>query len=171
MSKAEYSTENIGHYGLAFSHYTHFTSPIRRYPDVMVHRLLQRYLDGEKITEKEAIEEQCKHSSAMEKLSTDAERSSIKYMQVKYLLGKEGQEFLGTISGVTEFGLFVELKESLCEGLVSMRDLRDDHYDLNKETFSLTGRRTHKSFQLGDEIRIKVRSVDLVKKQIDFQLA
>ena len=171
MSKAKYTTDNIGHYGLGFDYYSHFTSPIRRWPDVMVHRLLQRYLDGEKITEKEAIEEQCKHSSAMEKLSTDAERSSIKYMQVKYLLGKEGQEFLGTISGVTEFGMFVELKESLCEGLVSMRDLKDDHYDLNKETFSLTGRRTHKSFQLGDEIRIKVRNVDLVKKQIDFQLA
>ena len=171
MSKAKYTTDNIGHYGLGFDYYSHFTSPIRRWPDVMVHRLLQRYLDGEKVTEKEAIEEQCKHSSAMEKLSTDAERSSIKYMQVKYLLGKEGQEFLGTISGVTEFGMFVELKESLCEGLVSMRDLRDDHYDLNKETFSLTGRRSHKSFQLGDEIRIKVRNVDLVKKQIDFQLA
>ena len=171
MSKAKYTTENIGHYGLGFEYYSHFTSPIRRWPDVMVHRLLQRYLDGEKVNEKESIEEQCKHSSAMEKLSTDAERSSIKYMQVKYLLGKEGQEFLGTISGVTEFGMFIELKDSLCEGLVSMRDLKDDHYDLNKETFSLIGRKTNKSFQLGDEIRIRVRNVDLIKKQIDFQLA
>ena len=171
MSKAKYTIENIGHYGLGFEYYSHFTSPIRRWPDVMVHRLLQRYLDGEKVTEKELIEEQCKHSSAMEKLSTDAERSSIKYMQVKYLIGKEGQEFDGTISGVTEFGMFVELKESLCEGLVSMRDLNDDHYELRKESFSLIGRNTNRSFQLGDDVRIRVRNVDLVKKQIDFQLA
>jgi len=170
MSKAKYTIENIGHYGLGFDYYSHFTSPIRRWPDVMVHRLLQRYLDGEKVTEKEAIEEQCKHSSAMEKLSTDAERSSIKYMQVKYLMGKVGQEFMGAVSGVTEFGMFIELKESLCEGLVSMRDLKDDHYELHKETFSLVGKRTKKRFQLGDSIKVRVRNVDLVKKQIDFQL-
>ena len=170
MSKAKYTIENIGHYGLGFDYYSHFTSPIRRWPDVMVHRLLQRYLDGEKITEKEAIEEQCKHSSAMEKLSTDAERSSIKYMQVKYLMGKVGQEFMGAVSGVTEFGMFIELKESLCEGLVSMRNLKDDHYELHKETFSLVGKRTKKRFQLGDSIKVRVRNVDLVKKQIDFQL-
>jgi len=170
MSKAKYTIENIGHYGLGFDYYSHFTSPIRRWPDVMVHRLLQRYLDGEKVTEKEAIEEQCKHSSAMEKLSTDAERSSIKYMQVKYLMGKVGQEFMGSVSGVTEFGMFIELKESLCEGLVSMRDLKDDHYELHKETFSLVGKRTKKRFQLGDAIKVRVRNVDLVKKQIDFQL-
>ena len=170
MSKAKYTIENIGHYGLGFDYYSHFTSPIRRWPDVMVHRLLQRYLDGEKVTEKEAIEEQCKHSSAMEKLSTDAERSSIKYMQVKYLMGKVGQEFMGSVSGVTEFGMFIELKESLCEGLVSMRDLKDDHYELHKETFSLVGKRTKKRFQLGDSLKVRVRNVDLVKKQIDFQL-
>ena len=170
MSKAKYTIENIGHYGLGFDYYSHFTSPIRRWPDVMVHRLLQRYLDGEKVTEKEAIEEQCKHSSAMEKLSTDAERSSIKYMQVKYLMGKVGQEFMGSVSGVTEFGMFIELKESLCEGLVSMRDLKDDHYELHKETFSLVGKRTKKRFQLGDALKVRVRNVDLVKKQIDFQL-
>lgn len=170
MSKAKYTIENIGHYGLGFDYYSHFTSPIRRWPDVMVHRLLQRYLDGEKVTEKEAIEEQCKHSSAMEKLSTDAERSSIKYMQVKYLMGKVGQEFMGAVSGVTEFGMFIELKDSLCEGLVSMRDLKDDHYELHKETFSLVGKRTKKRFQLGDSIKVRVRNVDLVKKQIDFQL-
>lgn len=171
MSKAKYTVENIGHYGLGFDYYSHFTSPIRRWPDVMVHRLLQRYLDGEKVNEKDDIEEQCKHSSAMEKLSTDAERASIKYMQVKYLLGKEGQEFNGVVSGVTEFGMFVELEESLCEGLVAMRDLKDDHYDLNKETFSLEGRKTGNRFQLGDQVRIRVRNVDLVKKQIDFELA
>ncbi len=170
MSKAKYTIENIGHYGLGFDYYSHFTSPIRRWPDVMVHRLLQRYLDGEKVTEKEAIEEQCKHSSAMEKLSTDAERSSIKYMQVKYLMGKVGQEFMGSVSGVTEFGMFIELKESLCEGLVSMRDLKDDHYELHKETFSLVGKRTKKRFQLGDAVKVRVRNVDLVKKQIDFQM-
>ena len=170
MSKAKYTIENIGHYGLGFDYYSHFTSPIRRWPDVMVHRLLQRYLDGEKVTEKESIEEQCKHSSAMEKLSTDAERSSIKYMQVKYLMGKVGQEFMGSVSGVTDFGMFIELKESLCEGLVSMRDLKDDHYELHKETFSLVGKRTKKHFQLGDALKVRVRNVDLVKKQIDFQL-
>jgi ribonuclease R len=171
MSKAKYTIENIGHYGLGFDYYSHFTSPIRRWPDVMVHRLLQRYLDGEKIEEKDAIEEQCKHSSAMEKLSTDAERASIKYMQVKYLVGKEGQEFMGVVSGVTEFGMFIELEESLCEGLVAMRDLNDDHYELNKESFSLVGRRNGRKFQLGDQVRIRVRNVDLVKKQIDFELA
>ena len=170
MSKAKYTIENIGHYGLGFDYYTHFTSPIRRWPDVMVHRLLHYYLDGEKVKEKDAIEEQCKHSSAMEKLSTDAERASIKYMQVKYLVGKEGEEFNAVVSGVTEFGMFVELEESLCEGLVSMRDLKDDHYELNRETFSLVGRKNGKKFQLGDQLRVRVRNVDLVKKQLDFEL-
>ena len=170
MSKAKYTTENIGHYGLGFNYYTHFTSPIRRWPDVMVHRLLQHYFDGENIKNKEAIEAQCKHSSEMEKLSTDAERSSIKYMQVKYLVGKEGQEFNALVSGVTEFGMFVELQDSLCEGLVSMRDIKDDHYVLNKESFSLVGRKTGKKFQLGDPLRVRVRNVDLVKKQLDFEL-
>ena len=170
MSKAKYTTENIGHYGLGFNYYTHFTSPIRRWPDVMVHRLLQHYLDGENIKNKEAIEAQCKHSSEMEKLSTDAERSSIKYMQVKYLVGKEGQEFNALVSGVTEFGMFVELEDSLCEGLVSMRDIKDDHYVLNRESFSLVGRKTGKKFQLGDPLRVRVRNVDLVKKQLDFEL-
>ena len=161
MSKAKYTTENIGHYGLGFQYYTHFTSPIRRWPDVMVHRLLQHYLDGEKIKNKEAIEAQCKHSSEMEKLSTDAERSSVKYMQVKYLEGKEGHEFNALISGVTEFGMFVELEDSLCEGLVSMRDIKDDHYVLNKESYSLIGRKTGNKFQLGDPLRVRVRNVDL----------
>lgn len=170
MSKAKYTVDNIGHYGLGFDYYTHFTSPIRRWPDVMVHRLLQRYLDGEKVSAKESIEEECKHASAMEKLATEAERSSIKYMQVKYLLGKEGCEFDGLISGVTEFGMFVELIDSLCEGLVAMRGLSDDHYDLDKATFSLIGRRTNNRYQLGDSVRIRVRNVDLVKKQLDFEL-
>ena len=170
MSKAKYTTENIGHYGLGFQYYTHFTSPIRRWPDVMVHRLLQHYLDGENIKNIEAIEAQCKHSSEMEKLSTDAERSSVKYMQVKYLAGKEGQEFNAFISGVTEFGMFVELEDSLCEGLVSIRDIKDDHYVLNKENYSLIGRKTGNKFQLGDPLRVRVRNVDLVKKQLDFEL-
>lgn len=171
MSKAKYTTENIGHYGLGFDYYSHFTSPIRRWPDVMVHRLLQTYLDGGKVENKPQIEEQCQHASAMEKLATEAERSSIKYMQVKYLLGKEGHQFDGLISGVTEYGIFVELIDSLCEGLVSMRDLRDDHYDLDKATFTLIGRSTGNKFQLGDLVRIKVKQVDLVKKQLDFQMA
>ena len=170
MSKAKYTTENIGHYGLGFHYYTHFTSPIRRWPDVMVHRLLQHYLDGEKVKNKEAIEAQCKHSSEMEKLSTEAERSSIKYMQVKYLVGKEGHEFNALVSGVTEFGMFVELEDSLCEGLISMRDIKDDHYVLNKESYSLIGRKTGNKFQLGDPLRVRVRNVDLVKKQLDFEL-
>ena len=170
MSKAKYTTENIGHYGLGFHYYTHFTSPIRRWPDVMVHRLLQHYLDGETVKNKHAIEVQCKHSSEMEKLSTDAERSSIKYMQVKYLVGKEGHEYNALVSGVTEFGMFVELEESLCEGLVSIRDIKDDHYVLNKESYSLIGRKTGNKFQLGDQLRVRVRNVDLVKKQLDFEL-
>ena len=170
MSKAKYTTENIGHYGLGFHYYTHFTSPIRRWPDVMVHRLLQKYLDGEKVKNKEAIEVQCKHSSEMEKLSTDAERGSIKYMQVKYLEGKEGHEFNALVSGVTEFGMFVELEDSLCEGLISIRDIKDDHYVLNKESYSLIGRKTGNKFQLGDPLRVRVRNVDLVKKQLDFEL-
>ena len=170
MSKAKYTSENIGHYGLGFQDYTHFTSPIRRWPDVMVHRLLQRYLDSEKVKEKEEIEVQCKHSSAMEKLATEAERASIKYMQVKYLMGKEGEEFNGVVSGVTEFGMFVELEESLCEGMVAIRDMKDDHYVLNKETYSLLGRKYGRKFQIGDKVRIAVRNVDLVKKKLDFDL-
>ncbi len=170
MSKAKYTVENIGHYGLGFDYYTHFTSPIRRWPDVMVHRLLQSYLDGKKISGKEIIEEHCKHSSAMEKLSTDAERASIKYMQVKYLVGKEGEIFKGIISGITEFGIFVELEESFCEGMVSVRDLKGDHYVFNKQSYSLVGKRTSNKFQLGDSLRIKVRNVDLVKKKLDFEL-
>jgi ribonuclease R len=170
MSKAKYTSDNIGHYGLGFQDYTHFTSPIRRWPDVMVHRLLQRYLDGEKVKEKEEIEVQCKHSSAMEKLATDAERASIKYMQVKYLMGKEGEEFNGVVSGVTEFGMFVELEESLCEGMVAIRDMKDDHYVLNKEAYSLLGRKYGRKFQIGDKVRITVRNVDLVKKKLDFDL-
>ena len=170
MSKAKYTINNIGHYGLGFDYYTHFTSPIRRWPDIMVHRLLQKYLEGEVNPDKIKLEEQCKHSSSMEKLSTEAERASIKYMQVKYLMGKEGKFFDGQISGVTDFGIFVELKDSLCEGRISLRNLKDDHYELNKETFSLIGRNTGNKFQLGDSLRIRILNVDLIKKQIDFGL-
>ena len=135
-----------------------------------VSRAIQLRHEGEKVKNKEAIEAQCKHSSEMEKLSTEAERSSIKYMQVKYLVGKEGHEFNALVSGVTEFGMFVELEDSLCEGLIPMRDIKDDHYVLNKESYSLIGRKTGNKFQLGDPLRVRVRNVDLLKKQLDFEL-
>ncbi|MEX2379631.1 MAG: RNB domain-containing ribonuclease, partial [Vicingaceae bacterium] len=133
MAKAEYSTENIGHYGLGFHYYSHFTSPIRRYPDVMVHRLLQHYLDGGKAVNQEELEDKCKHSSEREKLATDAERASIKFMQVKFMQGKEGEIFGGVVSGVSDFGLFVELAESKCEGLIRLKNLTDDYYTFNPD--------------------------------------
>lgn len=168
MAKAVYTTKNIGHYGLGFDYYTHFTSPIRRFPDVMVHRLLQHYLDGGKSPEITALEEQCKHSSDMEKLAADAERASIKYKQVQYLEDKIGEEFDGIISGVTEWGVFVELKENHCEGMVRLRDLRDDQYYFDEDNYCLKGRKFGKVITLGDEVRIEIKRADLVKKQLDF---
>ncbi|MDQ3046075.1 MAG: ribonuclease R [Bacteroidota bacterium] len=170
MAKAVYTTKNIGHYGLGFEHYTHFTSPIRRYPDVMVHRLLQHYLDGGKSPDAEKLEEQCKHSSDMEKLAADAERASIKYKQVQYLQDKVGQEFDGVISGVTEWGVFVEIIENHCEGMVRIRELRDDMYYFDEENYCLRGRKTGKVLTLGDKVRIEIKRADLVKKQLDFGL-
>lgn len=168
MSKAKYSTDNIGHYGLAFDYYSHFTSPIRRYPDVMVHRLLQFYLDGGKSVDEETYETKCLHSSTMENLATHAERDSIKYMQVRYMQDHKDQEFLGVISGVTEWGIFVEIIENKCEGMVRIREIKDDYYTFDEKQYALVGATTHNLLQLGDEIYVKVKNADLVKKQLDF---
>ena len=168
MSKAKYSTDNIGHYGLAFDYYSHFTSPIRRYPDVMVHRLLQYYLDGGKSADEETYEVKCLHSSTMEGLATNAERDSIKYMQVKYMQNHQDQEFLGVISGVTEWGIYVEIIENKCEGMVRIRDIKDDYYTFDEKQYALVGATSNQLLQLGDEIYVKVKNADLVKKQLDF---
>lgn len=168
MSKAKYSTDNIGHYGLAFDYYSHFTSPIRRYPDVMVHRLLQFYLDGGKSVSEEVYEEKCEHSSNMENLATSAERDSVKYMQVKYMKDHADQEFLGVISGVTEWGIYVEIIENKCEGMCRIREIKDDYYTFDEKQYALVGEISKKLLQLGDEVYVKVKNADLVKKQLDF---
>ena len=168
MSKAAYSTENIGHYGLAFDYYSHFTSPIRRYPDVMAHRLLQFYIDGGKSVSEEEYEEKCVHSSQMEGLAAQAERDSVKYMQVKYMQDHKDEEFLGVISGVTEWGIYVEIIENKCEGMVRIREIRDDYYTFDDKQYALVGEVSKNILQLGDEIYVKVKNADLVKKQLDF---
>ncbi|GIZ08058.1 ribonuclease R [Flavobacterium sp. UMI-01] len=168
MSKAKYSTDNIGHYGLAFDYYSHFTSPIRRYPDVMVHRLLQYYLDGGKSADEEVFETKCLHCSTMEGLATNAERDSIKYMQVKYMQDHQDQEFLGVISGVTEWGIYVEIIENKCEGMVRIRDIKEDYYTFDEKQYALVGATSERLLQLGDEIYVTVKNADLVKKQLDF---
>ncbi len=168
MSKAKYSTENIGHYGLAFDYYSHFTSPIRRYPDVMAHRLLQYYIDGGKSVSEEIYEEKCEHSSQMEYLAAQAERDSVKYMQVKYMQDHQDQEFLGVISGVTEWGIYVEIIENKCEGMCRIREIKDDYYTFDEKQYALVGEITKSLLQLGDEVYVKVKNADLVKKQLDF---
>ena len=170
MSKAIYSTENIGHYGLAFDYYTHFTSPIRRYPDVMAHRLLQYYLDGGKSPKVDAYEEKCKHSSEREFMASKAERDSIKYMQVKYMQDHQDQEFKGIISGVTEWGIYVEIIENKCEGMVRIRDIKSDFYIFDEKQYALSGQVTKNIYQLGDEVMVQVKNTDLERKHLDFNL-
>ncbi len=170
MSKAIYTTDNIGHYGLAFDYYTHFTSPIRRYPDVMVHRLLQHYLDGGKTPQAQAWEDRCKHSSDMENLAANAERDSVKYMQIKFMQDHKDREFAGVISGVTEWGIYVEIIENKCEGMVRIRDIKDDYYTFDERQYAIVGERTKKVYQLGDEVKVMVKDSDLIKRHLDFSL-
>ena len=169
MSKAKYTTQNIGHYGLAFEYYSHFTSPIRRYPDVMVHRLLQHYLEGGKSPDYAKHEALCEHSSEREKAASDAERASIKYMQAVFLEKHVGESFMGVISGVTEWGVYVELTDNHCEGMIRISAFRDDDYTFDSKNFCIEGERTGRIFQLGDPMKITVKNVDLERKQIDFE--
>ena len=170
MAKAIYSTENIGHYGLAFDFYTHFTSPIRRYPDMMVHRLLTRYAEDKPSVNASEWEARCQHSSDMEQLAANAERASIKYKQVEFMSERLGQVFDGVISGVSEWGIYVELNENKCEGMIPIRDLDDDFYIFDEKNYCLEGHRFRKKFQLGDAITVQVARANLDKKQLDFAL-
>ena len=170
MAKAEYSTHNIGHYGLAFEYYSHFTSPIRRYPDVMAHRLLQHYIDQGKSADENEYEEKCQHCSKMEKQAAEAERDSIKYKQVEFMSKHLGERFKAIISGVTDWGIYAEIEENLCEGMISMRDLTDDTYVLDADNYCMIGQRSGKKYQMGDEVLIEIKNADLSKKQLDFIL-
>jgi ribonuclease R len=171
MAKAVYSTDNIGHYGLAFKYYTHFTSPIRRYPDMMVHRLMTEYLHKEHPGGKEKYQKLCDHSSKMERLATEAERASIKYKQVEFMSDKIGKVFEGVISGVTEWGIYVEIIENQCEGMIHIRELADDFYEYDEENYCIKGRHTGKEYMLGDRVNVEVVKADMQKKQLDYRLA
>jgi ribonuclease R len=170
MAKAVYSTHNIGHYGLGFDYYTHFTSPIRRYPDMLVHRLLNYYSEGGASVSAEKYEEMCEHSSDMEQRAAEAERASIKYKQVEFMKEHVGEEFDGVISGVTEWGFYVEIVENKCEGMVPIRDLDDDLYYFDEDNYCIIGRRHKKKYQMGDPVRIVIAKANLEKKQLDFAL-
>src|SRR5690606_11546871 len=170
MAKEIYTTKQSSHYGLTFDYYTHFTSPIRRYPDVLVHRLLQYYLDGGSKINTEHYEKLADHASQMERRAAEAERASIKYKQAEYLENQIGVEFTGIVSGVTEWGMYVEIEENKCEGMVRLRDITDDYYTLDEKNYAIIGQRRKKVSQLGDEVQIKVKKVDLEKRQIDFIL-
>lgn len=170
MAKAVYSTSNVGHYGLSFEYYTHFTSPIRRYPDMMVHRLLTLYMDGGRSVSKQLTEDECKHCSEMEQLAANAERASIKYKQVEFMSDKIGRVFKALISGVAEWGIYAEIEENKCEGLIPMRELDDDFYEFDEKSYCIRGRRTKREYRLGDEIEIKVIRANLERKQLDFAI-
>ena len=171
MMKAKYSTHNIGHYGLAFDYYTHFTSPIRRYPDTMVHRLLTRYQQGGRSANRDHYEELCEHSSDMEQIAQQAERESIKYKMVEFMSDKIGQEFDAHISGITSYGIYAEIDENHCEGMISLHELDDDYYEFDERNYLLCGRRHHHKYQLGDPIRIRVARANIERRQLDFLLA
>jgi ribonuclease R len=171
MAKAVYSTENIGHYGLSFDFYSHFTSPIRRYPDVMVHRLLQHYLDGGESVEADIYEKKCKHSSEQEKKASEAERASIKYKQVEFMLSRVGEQFDGVITGITSWGIYVEINETKCEGMVPLDSMKDDHYHFNEDLKCLVGQRSKKEYHFGNDVKVIVDGANLLKRQLDFSMA
>ena len=170
MMKAKYSVHNIGHFGLAFDYYTHFTSPIRRYPDTMVHRLLTRYAEGGRSANEKHYEELCEHCSEMELVAQNAERDSIKYKMVEFMADKVGETFAAHISGITSYGIYAEIDENHCEGMIPMRDLSDDYYEFDERNFCLRGRRHHHRYQLGDAIEIEVAGANLEKRQLDFSI-
>jgi len=167
MAKAKYTTETKGHFGLAFDHYTHFTSPIRRYPDMMVHRLLQQYLDNGKPVSKHDLEAKCVHSSEREKRAADAERASIKYKQVEFMSLAEDKLYKGIITGVTDFGIFVEIIETKCEGMCRLADMKDDFYEFEERSYRVIGRRRKKIYRLGDEVEVRVKKTDVDRRTMD----